>query len=424
MAVRKTIYPGVRIKEHPTKKRGLKPLRYFSIYYRVKDPSGKSKIVEEGLGWESEKPQRDKNGNDIGWTPQKAIKALLDLKEKHKLGESATTLRDLRKEAISKEDSRKRAAKKASMTFDTMFKDHYLPVAKNDKSQRSWMREESIYNLWIKDIIGNIILPEITEDHLETIKNAMVKKKKAAASVRYALAVIRQVINYAIQKKNYSIDNPVQRVKKPKADNKRVRFLSEAEADILLNALKEKSQQVHHITMLSLNCGLRAGEIFSLTWADVDLKNGILFLRDTKSGRNRFAYMTDAVIKMFRTLPRRNNNELVFPGRKGEQIQTISKSFDKTVKELGLNEGIVDPRQKVVFHSMRHTFASWLVQNGVDLYTVQKLLGHASITQTERYSHLAEGNLQDAVKKLEKITAPLTDANILELRTKTQRKKQ
>jgi len=424
LTTRKTIFPGVRVKEHPTKKRGLKPLRYFSIYYRVRDENGKSKVVEEGLGWESEKALKDENGNEIGWTPEKALKALLDLKEKHKLTGSSKTLKTMRKDVEAKEKASQLETKRAAMTFDEMFQNHYLPVAKNDKTWRSWNREESIYRIWMKEIIGDVPLQGIGVDHLEQIKSAMVKKKKAAASIRYALAVVRQTLNYAIKMKGYSINNPVQRVAKPKADNKRVRYLTEKEAGALLAALKVKSQKVHDITLLSLHCGLRFGEIASLTWADVDLKSGTLFLRDTKGGRNRHAFMTDEVKKMFRATPRGENDALVFPGRNGKKIESISKSFDKVVTKQGLNNNVKDRRQRVVFHTCRHSYASWLVQKGVDLYTVQKLLGHASITQTERYSHLAEGNLQAAAKMLGPVIVPEAGDNVIEMKPRRRRAKQ
>ena len=75
--------------------------------------------------------------------------------------------------------------------------------------------------------------------------------------------------------------------------------------------------------------------------------------------------------------------------------------FRDTVSDLGFNEGITDRRDKVVFHTLRHTYASWLVQNGIDLYTVMRLMGHSTIAMTERYAHLAPNNLKNAVKTLE-----------------------
>jgi len=73
------------------------------------------------------------------------------------------------------------------------------------------------------------------------------------------------------------------------------------------------------------------------------------------------------------------------------------------VKDLGLNDGITDRRQKLVFHSLRHTFASWLVQMGKPLYTVSQLLGHSDLKMTMRYAHLAPDTQRAAAMELEGI---------------------
>jgi site-specific recombinase XerD len=84
-----------------------------------------------------------------------------------------------------------------------------------------------------------------------------------------------------------------------------------------------------------------------------------------------------------------------------DPVDRISKTFNRVVTGLNLNKDITDRRQRLVFHSLRHTYASWLVEDGVSLYTVQKLLGHTQIKQTERYSHLSPENFRGAVKVLE-----------------------
>jgi integrase len=154
---------------------------------------------------------------------------------------------------------------------------------------------------------------------------------------------------------------------------------------------------------------MRAGEIFALTWTDVDLKARLLTLRDTKNGRTRFARMTDEVVEMLFALPKGKPDELVFPARaqkekeEAEQTRTkISRTFERAVDELKLNEGVTDPRQMVVFHTLRHTYASWMLRSGADLYTVSKLLGHRTIAMTERYGHVADETLQDAVRAFQK----------------------
>lgn len=67
---------------------------------------------------------------------------------------------------------------------------------------------------------------------------------------------------------------------------------------------------------------------------------------------------------------------------------------------MKLNEGIDDPRLEICFHSCRHSYASWMIENGADLYTVQKLLGHKTNVMTQRYAHLSENRLSEAAKAL------------------------
>jgi integrase len=256
--------------------------------------------------------------------------------------------------------------------------------------------------LWIDPIIGNLPLKDISPIHLERIKKNMADAGRSPRTINYALSVIRQLYNFSNAVGLYAGECPVKKVKIPRKDNTRLRFLTHEEAEKILTALKDKSQDVHDMAILSLHCGLRAGEVFSLTWADVDLKKGILTLRNTKSGRTRHGYMTEAVKEMFSTRNPSNGNEFVFPATTGLQRDRISKTFVKVIDDMGLNKGITDNRQKVVWHSLRHTYASWLVQSGVSLYVVQNLMGHENISQTTRYSHLKGETFQDAVRILER----------------------
>ena len=100
-------------------------------------------------------------------------------------------------------------------------------------------------------------------------------------------------------------------------------------------------------------------------------------------------------------LPHGRPRELVFKDRHGKQIKEVSNSFNRAVKDLGFNDGIVDRRQKLIFHSCRHSFASWLVSEGEDLYKVQKLMGHASLAMVQRYAHLAPDALRGSMTRFE-----------------------
>lgn len=102
---------------------------------------------------------------------------------------------------------------------------------------------------------------------------------------------------------------------------------------------------------------------------------------------------------MLQGLSNRTGN--VFVSRTGETIKEISNSFIRAVNELGYNDGVTSRKDKLVFHSLRHSFASRLVEKGVDLYVVGQLMGHSDLTMTKRYSHLRPNTLRAAVKTLE-----------------------
>ena len=384
----KTNFPGVRFYEHATRRHGVSRDRYFAIRFQA---DGKRR--EEGLGWASE-----------GWSAANAAQTLAELKKAATTGEGATSLAEKRKQAEEKRQAEAEAriqAERDNITFGHVFLESYFPMAQKNKAMRSWQKEDQSYRLWIAPVLADKPLKDIAPIHLERIKKNMAEAGRAPRSATYCLAVVRQLFNFARDHDLFAGQNPVTKVKKPSADNRRVRFLTHDEADRLLDALAERSPQVHDQALLSLHCGLRAGEIFALTWADVDLDRGVLTLRDTKSGKTRAALMTDAVSVMLAARKRGAPNELVFPARGGGKIIQVSDAFDRTVRALGLNAGVEDARQKVVFHSLRHTFASWLVEQGVDIYVVKELMGHGNLSMTERYSHLSPDKLRRAVKTLE-----------------------
>ena len=150
------------------------------------------------------------------------------------------------------------------------------------------------------------------------------------------------------------------------------------------------------VVLLALNTGLRRGELLGLTWGDVDAVGARLVVRGTeaKSGRTRYLPLnTEAlgVLQSWRPADVKAD-AFVFAGSEGEQMQSLKTAWGKIAKAAKL-EGFT-------FHDLRHTFASKLVQAGVDLNTVRELLGHADIKMTLRYAHLAPEHKAAAVAKL------------------------
>ena len=242
--------------------------------------------------------------------------------------------------------------------------------------------------------------------HLERIKKNMAKAGRAARTIQYCLAVVRQVFNYALRNRLFIGQNPAGStggVTRPKVDNRRTRFLSRQEAADLLVELAKRSPNLHDMALFSLYTGARAGEVFNLHWSDVDLFQGVAMLKDTKSGKNRAVFLTDEVKAMLahRKPDVAQGSALIFPGRDSLKVMRISKSFERAVDVLQFNEGVKDRRQRVTFHTLRHTFASWLAMDGINPFHLKELLGHSDLKLTERYSHLSESVLKQAAMRIQ-----------------------
>jgi len=387
----KTNFRGVRYHEHETRKHGVKPDKYFTIRYKLN-----KKDKEEGLGWASD-----------GWTASKAYDRLRELKENRKIGQGPQTLaekREIETERRKTEKDELERIEREAITLGGFFNDSYLTQAQADKKDKSVYREKGLFKLWISPTLGHLPMKDVAPFHLEKLKKEMAAGGQSPRSIEYALSVVRQIFNTAKRLEVYEGENPTAKIKFPKPDNGRMRFLTHEEADALLNLLRSRSAEVHDVTLLSLHCGLRFGEIAALTWQDVDLDRGTLTIRDAKAG-SRYAFLTDQAAEMLRSRPKGKPSAYVFHGRKGK-LNHISLTFKKAVDELKLNEGIDDRRLRIVFHSCRHSYASWLIEEGQDLYTVQKLLGHKTNVMTQRYAHMAENKLKNAAKALSKALRP------------------
>ncbi len=393
----KTKVQGVRYREHATRKHGLRLDRYYFIRYRV---NGSYK--EEGLGWASE-----------GWTVAKAADVLAELKRNGRTGAGEKTLAEKRARAEAEKQAeldRLRAEreaaeneKKQNVTFQDFFENEYLPIQQTHKGRDTWIKEFQHGKNWIFPIIGNVPLKDVSSFHIERIKKSMLDAGRRARTIQYCFATIRQTWNHARRIGLVTGDSPTRNVKIPKFDNKRQRYLSPAECDSLLEELKKRSATTYRMALLSLDAGLRFSEIARLQWQDVDLVRETILLTDTKSGRNRTVYMTERVKAMLAGMPKTGPDTLIFPDRNGGKIKHISKTFDEVVADLGLNHGIDDDRLRCVFHTLRHTHASRLLEAGVDIYRVKELLGHANVTTTERYSHVTADRLRSAIKDMERM---------------------
>ncbi|MGA3316414.1 MAG: site-specific integrase [Candidatus Korobacteraceae bacterium] len=194
--------------------------------------------------------------------------------------------------------------------------------------------------------------------------------------------------------------NPVKLVRRKKENNGRVRFLS-AEEEMSLRAILA-SRHPEHLPELdiALNTGIRRGEQYSLMWKDVDFGTKLLAVSQTKNGETRYIPLNTTALAGLNELYRNSSGEgYVFTNRHGDRLLKGRHWFEPAVREANLKD--------FSWHCLRHTFASRLVMAGVDLRTVQQLMGHKAIQMTVRYAHLAPEHQMAAVERLCSVSSTL-----------------
>jgi integrase len=398
----KSQYKGLRYREHPSKTLGVgrskRPFRYYTAVYKWQ-----GKVITDVYGWEGERIRNEEEAYDIHrelWQNRKNQTPPFTLKERDKLAA----------QHLQEEEDRKQREILKNISFAQVFTEHYLANAQSKRrNANSWKREESLFRIWIEPVVGEMPLRKIKPLNVEHVSKKMRDNDLAPRSIEYALAVIRQVFQFALKNEIYYGPNPAAGalVRRPKFDNVKQRALTPTEIKILLSELSRRSQDLHDIAMFSLYTGCRAGEVFSLTWGSVDLFNSVATLIRTKSGKNREVYLDPELKKILanRRPPTAKPNDLIFPDRNGNKIIRISSTFGRVIDFLGFNDGVTENIHRVTFHSLRRTFATWLkddTDNDLNIHDIKELLGHASIVTTERYLAVDREKLKKSALKIRK----------------------
>ena len=168
------------------------------------------------------------------------------------------------------------------------------------------------------------------------------------------------------------------------------RFLKNEEIDILYKAVSQsQNPMLKHIVLMLIYTGARMREVLDSKWSDIDFDNKSWRIPKTKSGKPRDVPLSDAAIYILKTVPRYDKFGFIFPNPASQKpYSSIFEPWKNARERAGLND--------LRIHDLRHSFASFLVNNGRSLYEVQKILGHSDIKITQRYAHLEKSTLLDA----------------------------
>jgi len=266
------------------------------------------------------------------------------------------------------------------------FSIRYMQYAITNK--RSWKRDQvSIKNL--EREFSNVRLDQITAFRIEQYKQERLEKV-SAATVNRELACLKYMISLAVEWDLIS-KNPVKGIKMLKEDEREPFILDSEQEKRLLECCTD---HIRPIVQVALNTGMRLNEILQLRWKDVDFDNVAITIREkvAKSGKSRTIPINNTLKLVLRSLPR--TGAYVFGGDK--PYGSVQTSFKLAIKKAGLDG--------LWFHDLRHTFATRLAANGVDIITIQNLLGHHSVVLTQRYCQPLAENKRLALNILDKKT--------------------
>ena len=406
---------GVIYREHPTRRHGKRPDRYIAIRYR----SGQGKRTLEALGWTSD-----------GWTLEKAIALLRELKENIRLGKHPQSIKEKR---LMAEEAKRAAEQKAARA-----RFQHITFGELAEQYRMWLRghricpqtSEALLDDHILPVLGHLPAAEITSADIEELRRIVSAKQPrtgrnkntpgaclSAQTVLHILKTVREVYNYALETPApghpdimlFSGRNPAilsrrgRGVHIPKTDARRLRILNDGEIAALLayQGRREEYGELHDMILLSLDIGPRAGELVHILRESCDAETGAVRIykgsrsnESTKGGTSRLLFVgqlfPEALTMLRQRLRSKGESPYLFPAPDGRvrDPNGLNRAMRRIMEKLGFNRGVDDPRNIIVWHTLRHTFATKMLEAGTDIYTLKELMGHASVTTTEIYLHL------------------------------------
>lgn len=264
----------------------------------------------------------------------------------------------------------------------------YLPYARHTK--RSARTDAGFLRNHLLPAVGDRPLDEVTALDISQLVQTY-RNSHTPAGANRLLALCRVFFKLALEREVPGLErNPAEAIRSYQENNQRNRFLSLEETQRLMREVqRSQNRDLPQIVLMLLLTGARRSEVLHARWQGIDLQRRQWHIPHTKSGYARYVPISDALTKILSQLPSLGTSEYLFPSpQTGQPYSDIFRPWDAARRRAGMPE--------VRLHDLRHSFASFLVNQGHSLYEVQRLLGHSQITTTQRYAHLSQERLRQA----------------------------
>ncbi|MBU2496658.1 MAG: tyrosine-type recombinase/integrase [Nanoarchaeota archaeon] len=230
---------------------------------------------------------------------------------------------------------------------------------------------------------------DVSEDDIKSFLSSLIEKKLSAAS----LALVRSALKFYYEE--LLGRNIFRTIKTPKKQRKLPDVLTKEEVTKLVDSAKHKKSKL--IISLLYSSGLRVSEALNMKIQDIDLHEKVGYVRQGKGKKDRIFILSDKLaLELEDYLKNKKREEHLFPGKDGKMTsRNVQKMIRKTAKRAGINK-------KVSPHTLRHSYGTHLLENGVDIRKIQILLGHSQLSTTQLYT-------QVSTEELKKIKSPFDD---------------
>lgn len=279
-------------------------------------------------------------------------------------------------------------------TVAELLEKYFVEHSALNKKPRAHQRDRSLKAHLVK-AFGHLTLVDVTPAAIAAYKTARRQAGVSGATVNRELGMARHAFNLAIREWQWASRNPFAMVTREKEPKGRDRWLRDEEERRLLAACPA---WLRELIEFAVETGLRLGEILNAQWQNVDLHQETLTVEaaTTKNGLPRTIPLSARALSVLRRQQGRQGiaSLVVFGNRKGglKTLGTVNRAFRRALTRAGI--------ENCRFHDLRHTFATRLCQDGVDPYTVQRLLGHQDPKMTQRYAHHCTESLRRGIEVL------------------------
>jgi integrase len=290
--------------------------------------------------------------------------------------------------------------KKQIRTLNNLAKIYFDDKSSENKSNK---KQNGRYDLHIKDMLGDKDIYSITKDDIKKLQKNLSDKNKAPKTINGIITLLKAIINYSIKEKELNLVNPALGIKNLKTDDKRERFLSIDEVKLLIESVRD-DRLLYHFVKMALSTGARLESVLNIKKKDIDLVHNKITIKDLKNGSTYTGFFSDDkyIEEVRESIANIGVNDYYVGGKATfSPSRTIQRRLKPILDRLFNSElDVRDTKNRVVIHTLRHTFASQLVISGVPIFTVKNLMNHGTIEMTMRYAKLAPDSGSMAVKGL------------------------